>query len=215
MLSSCSSFNKQENVMPGEMPVVTSAPPEMTLEREPSSSEKLDKCIVRLNENCNNLSGNNEERIADNVEKCKHLEYRSTKMELLQLRNVDKMIVIKTNGNEIKHKQCSMIKYEIDHSGIKDFKIVGSLAFMISNDGQVYYMVKDTFHELLNSKGKSYKNVDDLKGSSNGKSVTLQFKDNNEFVITREELERKIDKSQTRKLDFKYTTSARSIFRDE
>lgn len=199
------------------MPAVASVAPMSTdagFEREPSADGKVDSCIKRLKESCDNLSGNNQERIEDNVEKCRHVDYGSTKMELLQLRNVDKMIVVKTNGQEVRRNQCPMFKYTIDRSGIKEFKIVGDLAFMISNDGQVYFMVKDSFHELLNSKGKSY-NVDDLKGSSDGNRVTLIFKDNSKLVITREDLQRKSDKSQTRKLEFRFATTARSIFRDE
>ena len=212
MLASCSSTINHDN-----MPGIASGDTESINEtdRDPADDGKIDKCLVRLNASCNNLSGNNEERIADNVEKCRHVESGKTKQELLQLKGSDKMIVVTTAGQGVYNKQCGMTKYTVDHSGIKDFKIIGNLAFMISNDGQVYYEVKNVFYELLNSKGKSYSSVEDLKGSSDGKSVTLVFRDGNKLPITKDDLIRKIDNDQTRKLEFRYYTSARSIFRDE
>ena len=83
-------------------------------ERSPSSNKQqqgskqkpkefksdIEKCADRIQTACTNLSGNNENRIEENAESCKSIQNHKTGsiIEILQLKQADKIILVKTKG---------------------------------------------------------------------------------------------------------------------
>ena len=176
----------------------------------------IERCANRIQLACNNLSGNNESRIEENAESCKSIQNPKTGsiIEVLQLKQADKIILVKTQGAGITNGQCSMVKYTLDPSGIK--KIVGSgdMIFLLSNDGQVYYMFENNFYEILNSSRLSYTNTINIRGNENN-GVILEFPGGTSFPFTRDTLVRRINQDSVRRINFRIVTQERSIFRDE
>ncbi|OFZ18421.1 MAG: hypothetical protein A2X94_15145 [Bdellovibrionales bacterium GWB1_55_8] len=161
------------------------------------------KCAKRVKAAGCYLSNNDFNRIDTNVEKCKHMESGSgkTELETFLMSDADKVVVVKTKGKGVVGSACPVMKYTMDQSGIVEMKVVGNRLFMLSKDGQVYFMHGDEcVYELLNSNKKSYSTVNDIKGSSDGNSVTL-IGSSFEAELT------------TKDLADRYTTD-RSLFRD-
>ena len=135
--------------------------------RGPASNEKCAKAINRIKQAGCYLSGNDENRIRSNGDICKHIESGTgkTEMEVILLERSDKVVTVTTRGAQRSGNWCPTVKYDVDSSGISDVKIIKNKAYMVSNDGQVYFMYTDgSFYELLNSSRNSYKSVADIKG---------------------------------------------------
>jgi hypothetical protein len=205
-----------------EKPMAPIAMASDTPERAPSSSSdsraELEKCIKRVETAGCALSNNNEDRIAANVFKCRHVESNSgkTKLEIFLLDRADKVVVVKTGGSGVSKPFCPTTKFTVDRAGIKDLKVIENRVFLVSNDGQVYFMHSDeTFYELLNSRGYSYTGVANIKGANGGQSIVLEFRDGNRLVLDDQDIRNKIEDGRFRQLEFYRYTTNRSLFRDE
>lgn len=84
-----------------------------------------------------------------------------------------------------------------------------------TRSGAVYFMyTNNEIYELLNAKGESYKSVTDIKGSPDGESFTLvgpTFSN----VYTDADLAERMSNGKVRHIEFRRTTTERSLFRDE
>lgn len=178
------------------------------------------KCARRVRDAGCYLSNNDFDRIEDNVAACKQANDDAGRIEVFLLKNADKVVVVKTSP--VVNQYCKVTKYSIDSRGIKTIKVIGNSkigerVFMLANSGRVYFMESDQdVYEVLNSKGKSYSNVAEIKGADSGKAVHLIGERNSfDVLLTREALWKKIRDRELRKIDFTYYTTERSLFRDE
>lgn len=195
--------------------------------RDVASGNDVERCAERIRNSCE-LSHNNRERIEDNVQTCKQFKSRSggTTLQVLLLRDSGKVIAVQTEGADVRPGRngniCPVTKYTIDRDGIDTMKVAGNKIFMLSRDGQVFFMYSDErVFELLNDRTRrSYRGVTDIKGSSDGHSITLvgNFRGadwDGKDTITDDELQYRINRGFVRKMDFRSTTTDRSLFRDE
>lgn len=169
-----------------------------------AQADSPSECIRRVRNNCT-LSHNDMDRIEDNVKSCEHVRpsWASSGMEIFLLNDSGRVVTVDLSS-------CARVKYTIDTAGIN--KIVESRGnvYMLSDDGQVYYMDRyKTVHELLNSKKKSYKSVQNIV--DNGDTVTLIGP-----TFTYEyDLGKRIEEHKTRMINFNVVPTNRSLFRDE
>lgn len=189
--------------------------------RAPASESEQEKCaklVERVKQAGCYISKNDAERIEKNGDICRHIESSSgkTEMEIVLLEKSDKVVTIATHGAQRDGNWCPSVKYEVDPSGIEDFKVIKNKAFMLSKDGQVYFMYTDgSFYELLNSDKEQYKSVKAIKGSVRGDGIELQFKHGGKpFKIDDDKFADKISQGQARRLKININPSNESLFRD-
>lgn len=169
-----------------------------------AQADSPSECVRRVRNACS-LSNNDMDRIEDNVKSCDHVSptWASSGLEVFLLRDSGRVVTVDLGD-------CSRVKYTIDTAGIN--KIVESRGnvYMLSDDGQVYYMDRyKTVHELLNAHKKSYKSVQNIV--DNGYSVTLVGP-----TFTYEyDLGKRIEEHKTRMINFSVIPTNRSLFRDE
>ncbi len=89
--------------------------------------------------------------------------------------------------------RCKVDKFSLVQPGlfvdkqisIDDLTVMGNKVFMIGSDRRPYFMHTDgQIYELLNSSGKSYSTVKEIKGSSDSKSITLKFNQGQDVKLT-------------------------------
>jgi hypothetical protein len=183
------------------------------------------KCANRVRTAGCYLSNNDFGRIDSNVATCKQVRSGSgkTTLEIFVLKNSDKVVVVKTAGEGVDMSQpaprhCPVVKYTIDYSGIKEIKIIDNKTFLLSNDGQLYYMLADqTVYEVLTARRDSYKSIADIKGlQAPKKGIQLIYGSGAQpYDLTDKELNEKISEGKVRKVQFNFTSTQRSLFRDE
>jgi len=168
-------------------------------------ADRPSDCMRHLRNSGCALSGNDTDRIDDNVKSCEHVRptWAAGGLEIFLLRDSGKVVTVDL-------EDCSRVKYTIDTSGID--KIVESRGnvYMLSDDGEVYYMDRfKTVHELLNAKKKPYKSVQNIV--DNGDTITLVGK-----TFTYDyDLAKRIEEHKTRTIRYYPIPTNRSLFRDE
>ncbi len=185
--------------------------------RGPASNERCRSAVERIQEAGCYLSKNNADRIKENGDICRHLESGSgkTEMEVILLKDSDKVVTVATKGANRDGNWCPTVKYDVDHSGIKEVKVIKNKTFMLSKDGQVYFMYTDgQFYELLTSDRNSYKGVKDIKGINNGTGVELVMHSGRPVKIDEDKFADKISAGQARKIKFHNLSTNESLFRD-
>ncbi len=187
------------------------------------ANQKIEKCIQRVDDACK-LSHNDQDRIDDSVTSCKQFRSFGSVLEVFLLGATGKLVTVKTKGAGA---ACNRMKYAIDDKGIKKMLVIEGRLFMVSNDGAVYYMrsngSQEVAWEVLNSKKKSYKGVDDIKGSAEGQpgihfldasGHAMQINDGKD-EITGDDIDDLFSEGRLRQMSFQVTNTNRSLFRDE
>lgn len=216
-----------------------------TFERDPASTDPrsgpadIAKCVKAVKDACG-ISGNDTDRIEDNVQLCKQVQSRSgrTKLQVFLLKNSERFVVVKIAGDGGPYAKCSRVKYTVDGSGLRDFKVIQGKAFLLSRDGTLYVMMPDeNFYVVPNSGGVEYKGIANIRGLNGGTSIELQFAQRGQapFELTDDILRRRLqldrraadrtacnvgrigvkNAKNTCELEFAFVTTERSLFRDE
>ena len=190
------------------------------------SLEKLSKCVTRVKDVGCTVSNNDYDRIDANVTKCRHVEDKDGMFDVFLLNESGKAVIIDTDG----YNKCNRAKYTLDAQGITDFKVIGNQkegvrVFFLGNSGRVYVMDTDqVVYEILSGNGNSYTNVSDIKGvKGSGTSVQIVMDNGkNGYELTRDKLDRKLrtagaiwSTAEARRVNFRFTTTYRSLLRDE
>jgi hypothetical protein len=171
-------------------------------------------CARRVREAGCTLSVNNIMRIKDRVDKCRHMQSQNgnTELEIFLLDRSDKMVVVETSGANVRKPNCPVTKYSLDSSGVKNFKILGNKAFIVSNDQRLYVMMPDQQVYELTGVGS----ILEVKGTNGGQEARLVTRRGGEKLLSAHELNRMLQSSwESHRVNFIRTTSERSLFRDE
>lgn len=172
------------------------------------------RCVERIREEGCRVSLGDEIRANLNAEKCRQVKSSTgkTTLELFLLKRSDKVVVVKTEGRDVSKPFCPMVKYTVDNSGIRDMKIIDNKVFMYSNDGQLYVMLADQqVYEILNSSGRSYRGIIDIKGVPRRPNQVALIGRTFETVLNTDSLNHR----KLRKLQFvTYTNWFDSLFSD-
>jgi len=209
-----------------------------------SKYEKIEKCVKRIRDACY-LSNNDEGRIEDNIQECKHVDssfttYWGTKYEVagevLLLRDAGKVVFVNTKSKYGNH--CQQIKYNVG-SNIDDVLVIGDRVYMRGTNGSLYFMDMNAsgeamFYQLLNSKKKAYTTISKIRGYSptedTGADMTRNFVNNSEKSNTAvaefgnpnqkmyfdpSRMRDKIQSKEASHIEFRVTQTNRSLFRDE
>ncbi len=147
------------------------------------------KCINRIESACR-VSVWNSYNLDRNVQECKQV---APGLEAVLLKT-GKVSVIDTRA-------CVGNQYRVDGSGIKETKSIQNVLYMISNDGQAYFMSKDqALYEVLNSRGVSYSTIVDIAGVDSGRAVKVSMNNGQALVWDYSDLVSKAEKGQLRRL---------------
>lgn len=148
------------------------------------------KCINRIEDSCR-VSLTSQVGLEENVDECKQV---SNGLEAVLLKN-GKVSLVNTYS-------CLGSQYRIDSAGIKEMKVIDNRLFMLSTDGQVYFMDDDrALFEILNSRGLSYTTVVDIKGRRSGQAIELVFRNGGTPVVLEySDLVRKALRGELRRL---------------
>lgn len=186
------------------------------------AESKISKCAGRVKEACG-LSGNDTDRIDDNVKECKQFQgsigKRSGKFtatnEMFLLKDSGKLVVVTTSAGR---DHCARTKLSLSQD-IEELKIIqqaGSDRAFMRAEGHVYFMYPDKkVYELYNSKDKPYTTVTDIKGDSGGTSITLTFSGGQTTNLSEADIEERIRQGKVGRIDFVEVPTSRSLFRDE
>jgi len=188
--------------------------------REPANASAR-KCASRVKDTGCRLSGNDFDRIDDNVQSCKQIRSTTgkTTMEVFLLRDSGKIVTVTTTGGDRFGSSCPVTKFNLTRNGatedIDEIVVVGHRLMFRTRSGGVYFMYSNNeIYELLNSEGKSYKSVTDIKGSQDGDSFTL-VGTGFSHTYTDADLADRMSNGKVRHIEFRRTTTERSLFRDE
>ncbi len=188
-------------------------------------ADDLQKCVDRVKEAGCTFSNNDSDRVEDNVYKCRQAKDKDGIFEVFLLNDAGKVVVVDTDG----YNRCAKAKYTLDPKGITEFKVIGNSkegvrVYFLSNSGRVYTMDTDqVVYEILSGSGNSYDTVVDIKGvRDDATAIKLVMKGNMQDVtFTRKRIEQKLrtagswSTNEARKVEFRWTTTNRSLFRDE
>ena len=179
------------------------------------------KCAQRVRTAGCKMSGNDMDRIDENVQSCKQVKSTTgkTTMEVFLLRDSGKIVTVTTKGADRFGSACPVTKFNLARNGgaeeIEEIVVVGHRLMFRSKRGAVYFMYSNNeMYELLNSKGDSYSSVTDIQGSQDGDTFTLVgsgFKN----TYTDADLSSRFAQGKVRHIEFRRTTTERSLFRDE
>ncbi len=126
------------------------------------------------------------------VKQVKQVESGSRKTTIqLALIKDGSLVFVPTEGKN----RCSVNRFSLVRSNfggqisIDDLTVMGNKVFMIGDDKRPYFMYTDgQIYELLTSGGNHYSTVKAIKGSSNGKSITLKLQGNPDVTIDEDKL---------------------------
>jgi hypothetical protein len=143
------------------------------------ASDDTDKCIANAERNGCRISGNNKDRIAQNVSECRALTVQGLgSQQLFLLRNTGKVVAINLNDFAGKAKtgtnNCAMKKFDFGTRIVKT-RNSGPFNYLIGADKTAYLMdsLGQAF-QLANSKGKPYSTIVDVKSDGQGGVELIQ-----------------------------------------
>ena len=168
-------------------------------------------CLERVRQAGCYVSGFDMHEGVRNVEKCRHFESKqgSTELEVFLMKHSNKLVVVKTAGSQVRKPNCPMTRYTVDAAGMDDFKVIGNHLFALSNDGQLYMMLADqTFAEIMNSRGRPYSGIRDIKGSRSGHDSIVLIGRTFETELTIRDIQNRV-KHPVR---FEHYTTRQSLF---
>lgn len=162
-----------------------------------SSRAKRIECVSKVIDSCD-IDG---DALVDATSKCGQLDYNPQLELFLESKN-GRVIAIRTDTGwqGYSREDCEFTEFKLD-SKIVEMLIIGKVAYMRGENGQLYFMTDTSaMYELLSGSGNSYV-VKDMDGSNGALTITLST-GGKPFTIDREKLIEKIKRNNVAEVRF-------------